>query len=832
MADPPASKKKPRHRLRRPGGIWLAYLDHPWLTLLVIALITGLLGARAARVPFDTSLESLVVENDPDRVFFDTFRDHFDSGEFVVVALERLRIFTHDNLTRLAHLTDRLAEIDGVEETTSLTNVEDIVGEEDAFTVGPFLEEIPKDPEALRRLRIRATQKPLYQGALISKGAKTAAVLAKLTPDLKGTAHSQVIEAIRAVVDRDGGGRTHIAGKPIMDHFIALYMRLDLQRFIPLTIAFMAIILWALLGNGFGAVLPLIAMGICLAWSVGVLGLLGGTINNITNILSPLVMALTVAVSIHLLTTYQSNLASARFAAPPDREPTEKKGDTPPSTGNLMRGWFDRLRGRELATEPPDPASTAEDLTAWRLRLGDETASLVRNREVVIATLEELWKPCLVAALTTVAGFLSLLVSDIPPMRHFGVAAAIGTLASLLIAFTFLPACWLLIRRPVARRHNPLKPDLFDNLLLRIGGLVTHQPRRILILVSLLALVSALGILRLRVETNLLEYFDRNTPLVQDTLYVEQQLAGVEDVRISLRGSEPDQILTLDTLHHMEALVRFLKNQPGVDRVISLLDYLKEMNQAFHNEDRHFYRLPESEPLIQQYMLLYDGKDLAHFLDEDRQWAAIYVRLHEHSSARIGQLINATRRYLAADLPTALTGRVTGPAVLVSNLIDTLVRSQTESLGLASLVIFAMVAILFRSIGTGLLAMLPNLLPVLLNLGLMGWLGIPLDTATAMIAAVAIGIAVDDTIHILAEYHHIRNRVPDRARAIQEVLAIKGRACISTTLLLTAAFAVVILSRFEPTARFGLLSAFTMVAALASDLFFLPALLLIRHPRH
>jgi len=828
MAYPPTSKKKPSHQSRRTGSIWLVYLDHPWLTLLVIALITGLLGARAARVPFDTSLESLVVEDDPDRVFFDTFRDHFDSGEFVVVALERLRIFSHDNLTLLARLTDRLAEIDGVDETTSLTNVEDLVGEEDAFTVGPFLEEIPQDEETLRRLRIRATGKPLYRGALISAGAKTAAVLVELTPHLTGEAHRRVIDAIRAEVDRDGGGRTHLAGKPVMDHFTALFMRLDLQRFIPLTVALMAVILWALLRNGFGAVLPLLAMGLCLIWSVGVLGLLGGTINNITTILPPLMMALTVAVSVHLLTTYQDNLASARFAAPPDGEPTQEEeegGASDPSTGTLMGSWYDRLRGTEPTTDLPAPSGIAEDLTAWSARLGDETASLVHNREVVVATLQELWKPCMVAALTTVAGFVSLLVSDIPPMRHFGVAAAIGTLFSLLIAFTFLPACWLLVRRPVARRHDPLEPDLFDGLLLRLGTLVTQQPRRIIVLVALVALLAVLGVLRLRVETNLLEYFDKGTALVQDTLYVEHHLAGVEDVRISLRADEPDQILTLDTLHHIQAVVRFLEAQPGVDRVTSLLDYLKAMNQAFHNEDRRFYRLPESEPLIQQYMLLYDGKDLVHFLDEDRQWAAVYVRVHDHSSAQIGQLIEETRRHLAADLPPTLTGRVTGPAVLVTNLVDTLVRSQTESLALASLVIFAMVALLFRSIGTGLLAMLPNLLPILLNLGLMGWLGIPLDTATAMIAAVAIGIAVDDTVHLLSTYrgHLAHGATPPQAVSLS--LAAKGRAVIFTTLVLTAAFGIVTVSRFLPTAHFGALSAVTMVSALVGDLVFLPSLI-------
>lgn len=805
---------------------WLNYLRAPWLTLGLLSAITVALGLRAAEVPIDSSVEALVVEGDPDRVFFDTFQEHFDSHEFLVVAMSSYRVFTTRNLSALADLTQSLKVVDGVSDVTSLTTVEDIIGTEEDFFVGPFIEEIPETEEALRELRIAALGNPLYRDVLISGDAKTASAVVELEPALGGEGESRTIDAIDRVADSTRfGARIHLAGKPVLDHFAALSMKEDLRRFIPLTIALMAVILWTLLRNWFGVALPLLAMGLCMAWAVGFLGMIGGTINNITTILPPLMMSMTVAVAVHLVTAYQDNLASARFAPGGDKEPPIRPPPAPVGSSDMVGAWVRRLRGRGPPAES-ERAGAEGDVAAWTQRLKGDRYSLVDNHHVVAQTIVQLWKPCLVAALTTAAGFVSLVVSDVPPMRDFGLTASVGVMFSLIIVFGFLPAAWLLVRRPVARGHDLLRRDWMDGFLLYLSAAVERQPRRVLLLTTLLAVLAALGMTRLRIETNLLEYFQSDTRLVRDTEFIEGALSGVEDIRISLRSDDPDVILSLDNLRRMEDLHGFLLTLPGVDKVTSLVDYLKDMHQSFHAEDRAYYRLPDSDELVAQYMLLYDGKDLHLVLDEDHQWASVYVRVHEHSSARLRHLITVLRQYLGEQFPDSIEARVTGPTVLVTNLVDTLLASQIESLALASGVVFCMVAALFRSLRVGLLAMVPNLLPILLNLGLMGWVGIPLDTATAMISAVAIGIAVDDTVHFLAGYQHELAAGATVSQAIRRVYAIKGRAIVYTSLILTAAFGVVMVSNFLPTRHFGALSALTMISALIADLLFLPALLL------
>jgi predicted RND superfamily exporter protein len=805
---------------------WLSYLRAPWLTLGLLSAVTVALGLRAAEVPIDSSVEALVVEGDPDRVFFDAFQDHFESHEFLVVAMSSHRIFTARNLSSLADLTESLKAVDGVNDVTSLTTVEDIIGTEEDFFVGPFIEEIPETEEALRELRITALGNPLYRDGLVSADAKTASAVVELEPGLGGQGQSRTIDAIDRVADSARfGARMYLAGKPVLDHFAALSMKEDLRRFIPLTIALMAVILWTLLRNWFGVALPLLAMGLCMAWAVGFLGILGGTINNITTILPPLMMSIAVAVAVHLVTTYQDNLASARFGAAREKKTGVRARPAPAETGAMVGGWVRRLRGEK----PPakfERGGAEEDVAAWTQNLKGDRYSLSDNRHVVAQTIVQLWKPCLVSSLTTAAGFVSLVVSDVPPMRDFGLAASTGVLFSLIIVFGLLPAAWLLVRRPVARGQDLLRRDWMDGFLLYLSSAVERQPRRVLLLTGLLALLAGLGTTHLRIETNLLEYFQSDTRLVRDTEFIEAALSGVEDIRVSLRGDDPQVILSLDNLRRMEDLHGFLLSLPGVDKVTSVVDYLKDMHQSFHGEDRAYYRLPDSDELIAQYMLLYDGKDLHLVLDEDHQWASVYVRVHDHSSARLRHLITVLRQYLGEHFPDSVEAQVTGPTVLVTNLVDTLLASQIESLALASGVVFCMVATLFRSLRVGLLAMVPNLLPILLNLGLMGWVGIPLDTATAMISAVAIGIAVDDTVHFLAGYQHELAGGATVPQAIRRVYATKGRAIVYTSLILTAAFGVVMVSNFLPTRHFGALSALTMISALIADLLFLPALLL------
>jgi hypothetical protein len=265
----------------------------------------------------------------------------------------------------------------------------------------------------------------------------------------------------------------------------------------------------------------------------------------------------------------------------------------------------------------------------------------------------------------------------------------------------------------------------------------------------------------------------------------------------------------------------------GVDVAISFADFIKEMNEAFHSEDPNYYRIPDTRALVAQYLLLYDSEDTADFVNESYDHARISVRISRHSTADQEIIIENIKGFIAKMTRNEIDIRITGRALQDVNTIDALVKGQVYSLGLAACVIGVIMFLVLRSFSIGCLSMIPNLFPIVLNFGVMGALGIPLNTATALIAAVALGIAVDDTIHFLTEYKDRRSAGSSLADSVREVMIVKGRAIVSSSFILCIGFGVLLLSRFGPTMNFGALSAVIMITALIGDLIVLPAVLLV-----
>ena len=255
------------------------------------------------------------------------------------------------------------------------------------------------------------------------------------------------------------------------------------------------------------------------------------------------------------------------------------------------------------------------------------------------------------------------------------------------------------------------------------------------------------------------------------------------------------------------------------------------MHMSFHNDEPAYYVIPDSRQLVSQYLLLYDSDDINDFVNSEYDHARIAVRLNEHSSREQEQLIQEIQEHIDDLIQTGLAMRVSGQAMQDVNIIQALVSGQVYSLGLALLVISVLMFLVFKSLVLGLLCLIPNTFPVLFNFGIMGLLDIPLNTATAIIAAVAIGIVVDDTIHFLSYYTTQRRQGRIVSQAVQSTMLVKGRALISSSIILCIGFGILLLSNFMPIVYFGLLSAVIMILALIGDLVLLPAILLCRSDR-
>jgi len=279
----------------------------------------------------------------------------------------------------------------------------------------------------------------------------------------------------------------------------------------------------------------------------------------------------------------------------------------------------------------------------------------------------------------------------------------------------------------------------------------------------------------------------------------------------------------------IENLQNYIKSLKSVDVAISPVDFIKKMNKAFHRGDQRYYTIPESKKLVTQYLLLYGSRDIADFINERYDHARIAVLISEHSSAKQENLIENIQHHIQTIASPNLNIKITGRSFKEVSAIRSIVQSQISSLEVATIAItIIMTFVAFRSLFIGFLSLVPNICPLILNFGVMGIFGIPLNTATALISTVALGLAVDNTIHFLSEYQRKRSQNISISQAVEDIIFSKGRALLSSSFILCIGFGVLTLASFEPIMYFGILSAIIMFIDVFLDMFFMPALLLLR----
>ncbi len=721
-------------------------------------------GAFAPFVQTVNNVDYFTLEDHPDTLFYEEFKKVFGNDEFFVIAFQKPDLFTKENLELIKEITEKLENLEGVRDVLSLANVNETRGGDGFFEVHPFLQEIPETREALQELRSRALSNPLYVRQILSQDGTTTAIVVFPYDRPDNPDHRKcLLAATESILEpyRSDGNVFHLAGWTVINVSLSQYMKDDVLRFIPITYLLIGLTIHWIFRRFRFTLLALLNISACLAASMGFLRIAGISLHNVTVIVPPLVMALSLSDTVHIFSHLQMSVLN--------------------SVGN------DRHRALALV-------------------------------------LRQVIRPSFLTTVTTFVGFLSLAVSPIPPIRDFAWTASMGMVFEFFFAFVFLPPLILLFQPENLYMKGQEKRTMMW-ILEATRQLVLNHPKAVVSVCVSLMLAGAFLAQKIRVETNLIEYFKPSDSLRRSMSFVEQNLAGVSSFDVSVNAEKADAFKDPGLLHYLEALQEQGKALVGVDTSLSVVDFLKDMNKAFHQEDPDFYRLPERRDLIAQYLLLYDAEELKDFVNDSYSHARVTFRLSEHRSSVQAEILHRVREFAESLVPEGVIVRLTGRAVQDVNTIDTLVSGQIQSLTLAVLVIWVIMIPALSSWKLGLLSLIPNLFPLAFNFGIMVLLNIPLNTATALIAAVAIGMAVDNTIHFLTIYARDRGVGYARRDAVDRTIAGKGVAMIASSVILVIAFGVLLFSRFIPTIQFGLLSAVMILTALVGDMLLLPALM-------
>ncbi len=774
-----------------------------FLAILVVLLATIVAGSGLRNVAIDTSTESFLHADDPVLTRYEEFRAQFGRDDVIIVSAESDALFTPASLRRLKALHEDLSgNVPHLANITSMINARSTRVEGDRLIVGDLLETWPESETELSELRDRVLANPLYRNLLISPDGRVTTLALELSrfsdfrgPSLESAldlfdedvqAHPdsgrltedethEVLVAIQEVTakhdEKDFVVRT--AGTPVVTDALKIALQGDMRRFIGLAIGVIAVLLFVMFRTVAAIVLPLGVVLLALLSTVGLMGHIGTTIKLPTVILPSFLLSVGVGASVHLLAIH---------------------------TRNIRAG--------------------------------------VEGHQAVVGAMGHAGFPIVLTSLTTAAGLGSFAAAEVAPIAELGRYAAIGILITLGYTLVLLPAGLALVPgRPGQSAHlaGRAARKLDDNLVAIARWSVSRA-----VPITVVALVTAaVGIglaAQLRFSHDILSWLPKDDPVYKATRAIDRDLGGsvalevVLDTRAENGLHDRETLVRLDTLAH--EIDADSTGPVTVGAVLSVADLLKEIHQALNENQPRYYRIPDNPRLIPQEFLLFENSgsdDLEDLVDTQFRLARFSLRVPWRDTLVYPPFIRDVETRFHSEFGNVADISITGIMSLLSRTLEAAIRSAAQSYLIAFGVITLMMIALIGRLGTGLISMLPNLTPIVLTLALMKVAGIPLNLFTMLVGSIAIGLAVDDTVHFMHHFHRYFERTGNIEESVRQTLLTSGRAMLATSVALSAGFFIFCFASLKNLIDFGLLTGVTILAALVADFVLAPALMALRY---
>ena len=789
------------------GAVARWSINRRWLIATISAL--ALLGSLflAGQLRFDSSLDTFFHKQDPAYIAYQDYLDTFVSDEVTYimyrVADKEHGPFDLQAMKTIAALTEALEyEVPFAREATSLANVEFMtpLGDDDIL-VDELLIDFPESQQEMLEIKKRVMSKPMYLDYLISRDAQYAAIILQMktnsTASLDkimfdkelGAASNNVYpkvsdDKVREILARpefsNAGIEYFITGDVPMNTTYTVMVTEDLVLITSLCLILIVITCLVMFRATFAGILgPITVVALSTLLTVSLLVLLNWPMTTFFTMLPTLLCAVGVAQSVHILLEYQRQLSL---------------------TGN-------------------------------------------RN-ESIIAALKKVGGPCLTAALTTAAGFAVMGVSQLRAVSEFGLYASFGIIltfvfsATILVIFLSGPSTEKDLAKKGSMAINPVVMPIIEAVI----RLNNKYWKAILLVSATLFVFAFIGTTKVKVGFNFLTEFKPHVEWRAHTELVEDKMGGTLRMSYLIDTTQENGAKSVEVLQYMDAMQNHMEQDPLVRKTFSLANIVKDLNQTFNANNPAYFKVPDQADLLAQYLLVYQfsgGDELEEYVTLDFSKAVVEMQIDMTASAdQLKALIAKIDRYveqhplptIGNDQQTQITGEKTGIGLLWVKLADYISETQMTSYALVFTIIAVALCINFASIRVGLLCMVPNLTPVLMALGALGWAGVTLDYMKLFLATIAIGIAVDDTIHLVTRVRYRFLESGNYRIAMEKGLIDVGPALVVTSVILVVSFSSFLLSNTYMLSNFGLLLAGTITTALLADLFMMPVLLMKLKP--
>ncbi|MBC6409127.1 MAG: MMPL family transporter [Ekhidna sp.] len=745
------------------------------ITLMVIlTVITVFMGYQSTNIKWSYDLANIVPEKDPDMVYFKQFRETFgEDGNVMAIGLQDSSVYELENFTRYSQMVSKLEAKDEIRNVLGIPNLQKLEknNQKKVFELKPVFEKIPENQKVLDSLLAGIADLKFYSGQLINANNGATLVLITIKKDILNSKNrdqlvSYIIEQGEKF-EEETGINMHFAGLPYSRSITTSKVKAELNMFLVLSLIVTGIILFLFFKSFKAVFFPLIIIGVVVIWVMGTLALLGFKITLLTGLIPPIIVVIGIPNSVYMLNKYHHEFSEH----------------------------------------------------------GDQMKALSRIiRKIGVVTF--------ITNLTTAVGFFVLITTRINVLVEFGIVAGINIMATFIVSIILIPGVFSLYKPPSQKQLKHLKFKILDWIIKKIDLLV-HKMRPAIFTLTLAVIgISAFGLTKIKAVSYMVDDIPENSPLKNDLKFFERNFSGVMPLEVIVDTGYKKGVQNLKNLRKIDEFEGFISSINGISQPVSVVSFAKAARQAFYNQSADFYSLPSNRDLgfIMRYLSEGETEELSQsFIDSTGQYVRISLKMADIGSNKLDSLVNDV---IAPQIDSIFSDskmdvNVTGTTLMFIKGNKFLIENLLTSMLMAFLIIAIIMGLLFRNIKMVVVSIIPNIIPLLITAGIMGFFGIPLKPSTALIFSIVFGISVDDSIHFLAKYRQeLLAKEFNVPEAISRSIRETGSSMIYTSIILFCGFIIFVLSEFGGTIALGKLTSITLFFAMITNVVVLPALIL------
>ena len=791
-------------------GRWIH--THPKRVILVMLLFFASLASNIPSIKVDTSTEAFFSKKDQTRIAYDRFREQFGRDEIVLALIHPKKVFDLEFLEKLkAFHEDLEEEVPHLDEVQSLINVTSMRGEDGELIIEELMEDWPEDEKGIKELKDRVLSNKYYRNFLVSEDGRYTTVVVRsnafsdygkeidqdemladgfeenegisITEDdkprlLTEEQNSEFVVAIQSLADRHRSEDFPIdlGGSPVMVHDLKKAMFSDMPVFVLASLGVIALLLVILFRRLSGLVLPLLTVIFSLLTALGLVAVTGTKLTIVMQILPSFLLAVGIGYSMHLLVIYYRHLRD--------------HGDK-----------------------------------------GEAIAYAMGHSGLAI----------LITSLTTAGGLLSFVPVKVAPVSDLGLFGAAGVLFCVFFTLVLLPALLSVFpegKHAVAAENLHLQKNsrthysYADRMLKGCGDFAVNKPWTVIGISLLIALMSSFGAAQLRFSHNPIAWLPDDNSLRSATEAINEHMKGSAAIELVVERGEENAVKELEFMNRLDEFNHFSEGTShkriSVGKSSSVVDVVKEINQVLNEDREEYYRVPQDRAMIAQELLLFENggtEDLENLVNTPYSKARVTLKTTWVDANQYTGLLLKLERKIEDLFGKEKSYVVTGLIPIMVKTITFLMEGMLISYLIAGAVITLLMIIMLADFRLGLWSMIPNFLPILAGLGVMGLLDLPLDAMSILVGSIAIGLAVDDTVHFMHNFRRNQHIHQDIKIAVEKTLTSTGRAMLLTTIVLSAGFFIFTFSSMNNLISFGLITGLTIIIALLGDILLAPAMM-------